>query len=264
MEEKVWERINHIRLTLDQTSTSVNVDRAEVENFYDPLGLHLLKISREQKRLIVVVAGPPGSGKTVFATLLVAVINAEADREEAVQIPLDGWHYPNKYLDTHTTPYLDQDMLLRQIKGSPVTYDTTAAYSCLEKIRKGGQISYPVYSRIQHDPIANRGMVEPYHHIVILEGNYWLLQEAPWAKFQPLFDVRIFLTAKAETLLEGLRQRRLRGGRSAESTEQQIANVDLPNIEYVLKNSARADIIVHKADHIHIINVENLNKINSG
>jgi len=264
MEEKVWERINNTRLTLDQTSTPVYIDRAEVENFYAPLGLYLLKKSRERKRLMVVVSGPPGSGKTVFAMLLVAVINAEADHEEAVQIPLDGWHYPNEYLDTHTTRYADHDVLLRQIKGSPATYDTAAAFSCLEKIRKGGQISYPVYSRIQHDPIANGGMVEPFHKIVILEGNYWLLQDAPWTKFQPLFDVRIFLTAKAETLLDGLRQRQLRGGRSAEAIEQQITNVDLPNIEFVLKNSARADIVVHKADNSHIINVEYLNNINLG
>ena len=107
-------------------------------------------------------------------------------------------------------------------------------------------------------------MVEPFHKIVILEGNYWLLQDAPWTKFQPLFDVRIFLTAKAETLLDGLRQRQLRGGRSAEAIEQQITNVDLPNIEFVLKNSARDDIVVYKADNSHIINVEYLNNINLG
>jgi pantothenate kinase len=242
MEEKVWERINYTRLTLDQTSTPVYIDRAEVENFYAPLGLYLLKKSRERKRLMVVVSGPPGSGKTVFAMLLVAVINAEAYHEEAVQIPLDGWHYPNEYLDTHTTRYADHDVLLRQIKGSPATYDTAAAFSCLEKIRKGGQISYPVYSRIQHDPIANGGMVEPFHKIVILEGNYWLLQDVPWTKFQ----------------------RQLRGGRSAEAIEQQITNVDLPNIEFVLKNSARADIVVHKADNSHIINVEYLNNVDLG
>jgi pantothenate kinase len=259
MKDKIWERIHFNELTLDQTSSFVTAERAEVEKFYDPLALYLLNLRRAENRLMVAVAGPPGSGKTVFATLLAAVINAEADRNEAVVIPLDGWHFPNQYLDTHTIRQMGQTLPLRQMKGSPPTFNTEAAFACLGKIRQGGPVSYPVYSRMKHEPVADGGRVEPFHHIVIVEGNYWLLREAPWIKFRPLFDISIFLAAKPETLLDGLRQRQLRSGRSAEAAEQQVMHVDLPNIELVLKNSATANIVVHKADHTRIIEVEYLN-----
>lgn len=264
MEDKVWKRINFNQLTLDGTSSIVIADRAEIEKFYIPLALLILKSCQKTSRLMVVVAGPPGSGKTVFATLLTAVINAVVNRQEAVQIPLDGWHFPNEYLDTHSIHQNNHDVLLRKIKGSPATFDTVAANSCLEKIRRGGKVRFPVYSRTLHEPIPEGGVVEPFHHIVIVEGNYWLLQEAPWPQFRPLFDITIFLMAKPETLLDGLRQRQLRAGKSAEAIESQLVNVDLPNIELVLNNSAPADIVFHKADNIHIREVEYINKTLAG
>jgi putative kinase len=258
MEDQVWAQINFNQLTLDQTSAVIVADRAEVERFYEPLALSLLKISHAMKRLMVVVAGPPGSGKTVFAILLAAVINAVANRQAAVQVSLDGWHFPNAYLETHSIRQKGHNVILRKIKGSPATFDTAAAYGCLQRIHQGDRVSYPVYSRIRHDPIADGGIVESFHQIVIVEGNYWLLQEAPWTTFRALFDVSIFLTADPETLVDGLRQRQMRAGRSAESAEYQVANIDLPNIELVLKNSAPADIVVHKADHVKILKVEYL------
>jgi pantothenate kinase len=98
--------------------------------------------------------------------------------------------------------------------------------------------------------------VEPKHHIAVIEGNYWLLQENPWQRFQDLFDIRIFLTASREQLVNGLYQRHLRGGKTKEVISRQIASVDLPNIDRVLKYSGHADVVVHKSDNRNIISVE--------
>jgi putative kinase len=256
MDQQILEKIINTQLTLDQTTTPIQIDPVEIVRFYDPLAVKLRNLSRGKKRLMVAVAGPPGSGKSVFAALLVVVINAEAGFEEAIQIQQDGWHYRNQYLDTHTFHTVDGEVPLRKIKGAPETYDTTAAYTCLNRICQGDKVSFPVYSRKLHDPVPDAGVVESKNRIVIIEGNYWLLQEPPWDQFQELFDVSIFLTAHPETLLEGLRQRQLRGGRSARVAEQQVINVDLPNIEYVIKNSGKANFVVHKADSLRILRVE--------
>jgi pantothenate kinase len=252
----MWEELTQKHLTLDQTSTPLEMERLEVEQFYYPLALRLLKLGRSQTRILAAVAGPPGSGKTAFATLLVAVINAEMQGEEAVLIPQDGWHYPNVYLDTHTIQHNGEEIALRQLKGSPESYDTKAAYSFLISIKAGEQMDYPVYSRQLHDPIPNAGRVMSNHHIVVLEGNYWLLQEDPWCQFQALFDATIFLTASPESLIDGLRQRHLRGGKTNEFIQHHMASVDLPNIERVLKNSSSAQVVVHKMDNRHISSIE--------
>ena len=191
----VWEQLRKTQLTLDQTDTLLEVDREEVEKFYDPLALRLLELGCGRNRLLVAVAGPPASGKTAFATLLVATINTESGREEAVLVQQDGWHYPNEYLNTHIIRRNGEEVLLRHIKGAPETYDTETAYAFLECIKQGGRMTYPVYSRRLHNPVPNAGTVEPKHHIAVIEGNYWLLQENPWQRFQDLFDIRIFLTA---------------------------------------------------------------------
>jgi putative kinase len=248
----MWQKISQKQLTLDQTSTPLEVDRFEVEQFYDPLALELIKLSGNQNRALVAIAGPPGSGKTAFASVLTTVINIELKSEQAVLIQQDGWHYPNSYLDSHLIHHQGEDIPLRQLKGSPETYDTRAAYDFLKKIKQGQSLGYPVYSRQLHDPIPDAGIIRPDQHIIILEGNYWLLQEAAWQPFQALFDATIFLTALPEKLVDGLRQRHLRGGKTIEFTQKHMNKVDLPNIERVLNHSAEAQIVVHKKDSQHI------------
>jgi putative kinase len=256
MENIIWDRLNQKKLTLDQTTTPLEMERSELQFFYDPLALHLLKLAQNRARLLVAVAGPPGSGKTSFAALLVAVINAEMGRDGAVLIQQDGWHYYNDYLDTHFIHRDGQEIPLRRLKGCPETYDTAAALTFLEAIKQGQELDYPVYSRQLHDPLPHAGTVKKEHQVVVIEGNYWLLQEPPWSKFQPLFDVSIFLTAESETLLDGLRQRHLRGGKTLDFITPHMARVDLPNIERVLNHSAPAQILVHKTDSRHISRME--------
>ncbi|MDH7485699.1 MAG: nucleoside/nucleotide kinase family protein [Anaerolineae bacterium] len=253
---EVWERLTSSPLYLDQTDARLGVEREQVERFYLPLALTLLSQSRSVSRLMVAVAGPPGSGKTAFATILVAVINAAAGEEVAVLVGLDGWHYPNDYLESHALERDGERMALRSIKGAPETFDAAAAYDCLAEMRQGGQVSFPVYSRRRHEPVPGGGMVTASHRIVVVEGNYLLLDEEPWRRFRGLFDVRVFISASLHTLVEGLRERHRRGGKSAEVTEQHMQRVDLPNIERVLPSAARAHLLVHKADVRHIERLE--------
>ena len=82
-----------------------------------------------------------------------------------------------------------------------------------------------------HDPIPEAGVLEFWQRIVVLEGNYWPLDEAPWNSYWPLIALRILLRAEPDNLLVGLRERHLRGGKSAEFIDQHMAITDLPNID---------------------------------
>jgi pantothenate kinase len=252
----VWERLTRSSLFLDQTDVPLKIDREQVEQFYYPLATYLLSKSSSVPRLMVAIAGPPASGKSAFGMLLVAVLNAEAGGSVAALVGLDGWHYLNAYLETHFIEREGKQITLRSIKGAPETFDAAAAYDCLSRIRLGGQVSVPVYSRRLHEPIPAGEKIDLAHRIVVVEGNYLLLEEEPWARFRHLFDVRVFISASLETLLDGLRGRHLRGGKAPAQVERHIREVDLPNVKRVEPSAVHAQVRVYKADAWRIDRIE--------
>jgi pantothenate kinase len=252
MNGEFWDRLESQPLYLDQTETPLQIERVQVRRFYAPLARFLRGKLSPARRLLVAIAGPPGSGKSAFATTLNAVIDAQADASLAICLGLDGWHYPNDYLDTHSLEISGEQLPLRRLKGAPETFDARAAFACLSRIRRGEMVRFPVYSRQRHDPLSDAGVVLPKHRLVLAEGNYWLLDEPPWMDFRPLFDVTIFLVAGLQQLEESLRRRHLRGGKTPAEVERHLQNVDLPNVRRVLDRSAPADILIFKADSLRI------------
>lgn len=255
-EADLWERLGRTSLNLDRTSQRLELDRQEVMHFYELLARCVLERRRPDRREIVAVAGPPGSGKSAFATVLTAVLDALAGEKLAALVGLDGWHFSNAYLDSHTIQRGGETVPLRKIKGAPETYDQLEILAFLSAVRRARRLAYPVYSRYLHDPIAEAGVIESWQQIVVLEGNYWLLDEPPWKQYQPLFDLRIFLKAKPESLLAGLRERHLRGQKNPEFVAEHMRLVDLPNIERVLDGSGPADVVVLKTDSRRINGLE--------
>jgi putative kinase len=252
----LWKTLGQTPLFLDQTDTLLEVAREEIAEYYAPLAVAALGAVRPGRREIVAVAGPPGSGKSAFATALTAVINAMAGMEAAALVGLDGWHYPNEYLDNHAIERAGEAVPLRRIKGAPETYDQDGIRAFLSRAGAARRLAYPLYSRELHDPIPGAGAIGNGQRIVVLEGNYWLLDEAPWNSYWRLFDLRIFLTAEPGDLLPGLRQRHLRGGKDPDFVEQHLLINDVPNIERVLGHSGPADVLVRKADSRRITGIE--------
>jgi pantothenate kinase len=256
MREGVWERLTATELHLDQTDMRLEVDRTQVERFYYPLAVTLLSRRTSPFRLMTAVAGPPGSAKTAFATILVAVVNAEADEEVAVLVGLDGWHYPNDYLATHFVDRGGERIPLRSIKGAPETFDAVGAGRCLAEIRRGRSVNFPVYSRRLHEPIPGRGSIDSRHKIVVVEGNYLLMDEGPWRRIRDLFDVRVFISAPREMLVASLTERHQRGGKTPDAAARHIDAVDIPNARRVGLSLSDAQVLVHKADARRIDRIE--------
>ena len=256
MEPDVWERVARSELYLDQTDKPLDVDRTQVDEFYHPLATDLLSRCSSGPRFMVAIAGPPGCGKTAFATILVATLNAEADDSVAVFVGLDGWHYANEYLATHSIDRGHEQIALRRIKGAPETFDATAAYDGLSQMCRGDLVTFPVYSRRLHEPVSGGGTVGASHKIVVVEGNYLLLDEDPWRRFRELFDLRIFISAPLETLMASLAERHRRGGKTPETITRHMRDVDLPNIERVAPGVDHAHLRVYKADVRNIERIE--------
>ena len=89
-------------LSVNGFDTEVFFSDREVEEILRPLLRCLTqKYEEEGRRQIAFMAGPPAAGKSTLALFL-----QELSREEGfapVQaLGMDGFHYPNAYLDTHT------------------------------------------------------------------------------------------------------------------------------------------------------------------
>lgn len=182
---------------------------------------------RGDGRLVVAISGPPATGKSTFSETLLAVLtNGHSNRLTACIVPMDGFHLDNSQLDR---------LGLRARKGAPATFDFDGFRSLLERIRASRRpVYYPVFDRARDLAVAGAGVVLPETEVVIVEGNYLMLDEEPWSTLAPLFDLEVFLDTPAPLLEQRLIQRWLDHGHDPEAARDRALSNDIPNAEKVL------------------------------
>ncbi|MGH6858605.1 MAG: nucleoside triphosphate hydrolase [Phyllobacterium sp.] len=186
-------------------------------------------------RFIVAIAGPPGAGKSTVSAALCDAINAH-EEDAAVVVPMDGFHFDNSVLDR-----LD----LRKRKGSPPTFDCAGFEVLLKRLRQGGEdIVIPLFDRRLDLARAGAGVVNAGARIVLAEGNYLLLDQPPWDRLAPYFDLSVFLQVDPVEMENRLVQRWLGFGYNVGSAQARALSNDIPNAELILKKSRPADYTV--------------------
>ena len=205
---------------------------------------------RKQKRLLVFLAGPPAAGKSTLA-LFLEKLSLEYQMPGRIQaLSMDGFHYPNAYLDAHETVRDGVHIPLRRIMGSPETYDTEAMGNALRQIRHDRDANtecayiWPGYDRTIHDVVPGKYAITG--DILLIEGNYLLLEESPWKELREYADETIFANAPEDMLKDRLVGRKIRGGSSRQEAEDWVARTDTYNIEKVLNGSAKAGYQIQK------------------
>ena len=81
--------------------------------------------------------------------------------------------------------------------------------------------------------------------MVVVEGNYLLLNSEPWASLSDVYAATIFISPSFATLRARLIQRWVDYGLEPEAAIQRAQSNDLPNAEYVLENSLEADLVLN-------------------
>lgn len=192
----------------------------------------VLRRAEGRSRFIVAIAGPPGAGKSTLADALCDALLARG--ETAAVLPMDGFHMDNGILEERG---------LRPQKGAPETFDVRGFLDIVSAVRKGGQeVLVPVFDRSREIAIASARAIAPETRFILAEGNYLLLDEAPWTTLSKSFDLTVFVGPSVDVLEERLRKRWQGYGLDEAAIHAKLFENDLPNGKRVIENARPADI----------------------
>ncbi len=212
----------------------------DIKLIHKPLVEKFSRLYREkQERIVIFLCAPPGSGKSTLAAFWEYLSQKEENIEPLQVLPFDGFHYPNELLDEKTVVRNGETVTLRSIKGAFETFNLSELIRKLKQL-KSGNPKWPYYDRNLHDPVDDAISVEK--NIVVVEGNYLLLNEPVWEGLNKLADFTIFVDAQAELLQERLIDRKIRGGSSPQEALDFYNKSDAINIDVVLNHSVAADL----------------------
>jgi len=194
----------------------------------------IIRRAEGARRFLVAIAGPPGAGKSTLAERLAEILRAREER--AVVLPMDGFHMDNGIL-------AERGLLPR--KGAPETFDVRGFADIVRAVRAGDEdVLVPVFDRDREIAIASARSIAPQDRIVLVEGNYLLLDEAPWSGLAPLFDFALFVAPAIDELECRLTARWQGYNLDAAAIDWKLNGNDLPNARLVLERSRLADLTI--------------------
>ena len=188
--------------------------------------------AQAQGRFLTALAGPPGAGKSTLAAELVAALG-----QGAKAVPMDGFHYDDAVLIARGA---------RARKGAPDTFDVAGFRHLLTRLRTEDEVAIPLFDRDLEISRAGADIVGPQDRILIVEGNYLLLNEAPWPDLAPLFDLTIWIDVPEAELDRRLMARWAHYGKTPDEARAWIDGNDMPNIRRVVAGSRPANLVIRQ------------------
>ena len=186
--------------------------------------------ARGRGRYMVALAGPPGAGKSTLAAALVAELGIGARA-----VPMDGFHYDDAVLDARG---------MRARKGAPETFDVQGFLHIMGRLRAGGEVAIPLFDRALELSRAAADVVMESDQILVVEGNYLLLDEAPWRDLAGYFDLSVMISVPEAELERRLMARWAHYGKTEAEARAWIAGNDMVNIRRVMSGSRSADVVM--------------------
>ncbi|KIX98100.1 uncharacterized protein Z520_06180 [Fonsecaea multimorphosa CBS 102226] len=196
----------------------------------------------------------------------------------AVSVGMDGFHYPRSHLDA--MPNREQAYRRR---GAPWTFDVDALLIFVRQLRQWAdgescisdatsstlreascaidegrnqprpQLTAPSFSHAIKDPVPDAISIFASTTIVILEGNYLLLDEDKWRDISALVDFRIFVDVDFQLARMRVARRHVQAGieASLEGALGRFDGNDLVNGRLVQERLCRdaVDLVVVSKDH---------------
>ena len=189
-------------------------------------------------RLLLGITGPPAAGKSTLATALATALVRSG--VSAVAVGMDGFHLANVELDR---------LGLAGSKGAPQTFDAEGFVHLLRRLRPAdGPVVYaPHFNRQVNESIGSAVPVHPGTSVVVVEGNYLLLDQEPWRQVPDLLDLVLYLDAPARTRREALLRRQLGRGLDLRAASAWVDGSDEANARVIAATRDRADLVLRRS-----------------
>ncbi|KAK3942292.1 putative uridine kinase [Diplogelasinospora grovesii] len=158
-----------------------------------------------ERRLLIGIAGIPGSGKTTLSKIIVSSLNTLAAQDPsssapppptggdvAVCVPMDGFHLTRAQLSAMPDP-----QTAHARRGAEFTFDGAAFLGLVTSLREQEPLSdakeiqtmyAPSFDHAVKDPKPNDIEIRREHRVVVFEGNYLALDKSPWKEAAALMD----------------------------------------------------------------------------
>ncbi len=108
---------NEYKLIVNGLNVYAHYTNANVKEIFISLLKRLTKLQKEKsKRILVILAAPPGSGKSIICTYLEKLSKEREEFTNIQCIGMDGFHYHQDYLNSHSTIRNGEEILLAKIK----------------------------------------------------------------------------------------------------------------------------------------------------
>ncbi|MBQ9663477.1 MAG: nucleoside/nucleotide kinase family protein [Oscillospiraceae bacterium] len=205
-----------------------------------PLLRTLTDLQRRKGRRVLAMLAPPGAGKTTLAHFLRELSLSDPTLCPLTVIGMDGFHRRQEYLLTHTTERDGRQIPMVRVKGAPETFDLECLRERIRQVADGEACAWPEYDRLLHDPVE--GALRVVGDLVLLEGNYLLLDEDGWRDLHQFADYTVRILADREALRDRLVARKAASGMPCEEAEQFVEFSDLANADLCLSRSLPADL----------------------
>ena len=242
------------QVTINGICVTASYNEQAVDGIFLPLLRKLTALQQEKgRRILVMLAAPPGAGKSTLLSFLEHLTNEHDDLGMIQAIGMDGFHKRQEYLVSHTVQRDGKEIPMVKIKGAPVTFDLERLTESVKKVANGEVCGWPIYNRLLHNPTENALTVS--RKIVILEGNYLLLDMTGWNDLKKYADYTISVSAEENCLRERLIDRRIKTGVDSETAAQFVDFSDMPNVRLCLQKTVAADLQlrIDPAGDYHIV-----------
>lgn len=227
-------------LNINGFDVEATYTKNSVEHIFLPLLRKLTKLQKEKgRRILVYLAAPPAVGKSTLASVLAHISKQDVSLCEVQDIGMDGFHYPQHYLETHTMIRDGKEICMKDVKGCPETFDINKIAKAIQSARIEN-ITWPIYDRNLHDVVEDQ--IQLQKDIILIEGNWLLLEDDPWNRLKDLCDFSIFIKAEEGMLKDRLIKRKMKGGSTKEDAEAFYERSDSRNVKKVLQHSFSADL----------------------